>query len=89
MASSDGGAPPGPGAASSGGDYSGSRRSTARFEYSEHSTAGFVELAPGSFRADSWDARLVAGVEFYNALANVPGVVKVPAGEVPAGGAPL
>ena len=83
MASSDGGAPPGPGAASSGGDYSGSRKSAARWEYSEHSTAGFVELAPGSFGAESWDARLVAGVEFYNALASVPGVVKVPAGGAP------
>ena len=73
----------GPGAASPGEAYSGSRRLAQRFEYSAHSTAGFVELAPGSFGAASWDERFVAGKEFYNALANVPGVVKVPAGGAP------
>ena len=68
---------PGPGAASSGGAYSGSRKSAQRFEYSVHSTAGFVELAPSSFRAASWSDRFVAAKEFYNALAKVPGVAEV------------
>ena len=68
---------PGPGAASPGEAYSGSRKSTQRFEYSVHSTAGFVELAPSSFRAASWSDRFVAAKEFYNALAKVPGVAKV------------
>ena len=64
---------PGPGAASPGEAYSGSRTSAQRFEYSVHSTAGFVELAPSSFRAASWGDRFVAAKEFYNALAKVPG----------------
>ena len=68
---------PGPGAASPGEAYSGSRKSAQRFEYSVHSTAGFVELAPSSFRAASWSDRFVAAKEFYNALAKVPGVAEV------------
>ena len=68
---------PGPGAASPGEAYSGSRKSAQRFEYSVHSTAGFVELAPSSFRAASWNDRFVAAKEFYNALAKVPGVAEV------------
>ena len=90
MASSDGAArilrsalPPGPGAASPGEAYSGSRKSAQRFEYSVHSTAGFVELAPSSFRAVSWNDRFVAAKEFYNALAKVPGVAEVPWGGLP------
>ena len=39
----------GPGAASH--PYAGSRKLAQRFEYSEHSSAGFVELAPSSFGA--------------------------------------
>ena len=62
---------PGPGVASPGEAYSGSRKSAQRFEYAEHSTAGFVELAPSSFRAVSWDGRFVAAKDFYNALAQV------------------
>ena len=68
---------PGPGAASPGEAYSGSRKSAQRFEYSVHSTAGFVELAPSSFRAASWSDRFVAAKEFYTALAKVPGVAEV------------
>ena len=72
---------PGPGAASPaspGGVYAGSRKETQRFAYSAHSTAGFVELAPKSFGAASWNDRLVAATEFYDALAKVPGVAEVP-----------
>ena len=92
MASSDGAArilrsalPPGPGAASPGEAYTGSRRHAQRWEYSTHSTAGFVELIHGSFGAVSWDARVreAAGKEFYKALANVSGVAKVPGGGHP------
>ena len=68
---------PGPGAASPGEAYSGSRKSAQRFEYSVHSTAGFVELAPSSFGAASWDDRFVAAKEFFSALTKVPGVAKV------------
>ena len=67
----------GPGSASQREAYSGSRKLAQRFEYSVHSTAGFVELAPSSFGAASWDDRFVAAKEFYNALAKVPGVAKV------------
>ena len=76
-------AQPGPGAASPGGAYSGSRRVAQRFEYSEYSTAGFVELAPSSLRAASWDDRDVAAQEFYGALAQVPGVAEVSWGPSP------
>ena len=74
---------PGPGATSPGEAYSGSRKSAQRFEYSAHSTAGFVELAPSSFRAASWNDRFVAAKEFYNALAKVPGVAEVSWGALP------
>ena len=72
---------PGPGAASPaspGGNYAGSRKEAQRFEYSTYSTAGFVELAPKSFGAASWNDRLAAATEFYDALAKVPGVAEVP-----------
>ena len=68
---------PGPGAASSGAAYPGSRKSAQRFEYSEHSAAGFVELAPGSFGAETWFDRHHAAKKFYAALAKVPGVAEV------------
>ena len=69
--------PMGPGVASPGEAYSGSRKSAQRHAYPVHSAAGFVELAPSSFRAASWNDRFVAAKEFYNALAKVPGVAKV------------
>ena len=68
---------PGPGVASPAEAYSGSRKLAQRFEYSVDSTAGFVELAPSAFRARSWSDRYITAMEFYNALAEVPGVAKV------------
>ena len=58
--------------------YAGSRKLAQRYEYSENSTAGFVELAPNSFGAASWDERFAAAEEFYDALAKVRGVAKAP-----------
>ena len=51
--------PPGPGSASPGGEYGGSRQLARRFEYSWNLRAGFVELAPD---------RLLTEQEFYDAL---------------------
>ena len=48
-----------PGSASAAGGYGGSRSRRQRFEYSETSRAGFVELAPD---------RLLTEQEFYDAL---------------------
>ena len=59
---------PGPGSASLGGEYGGSRKEAQRFEYAENSTAGFVELSP---------AHVMSGEEFFNVLAAVPGVASV------------
>ena len=67
---------PGPGSASSGKAYSGSRRDAQRFEYSAHSPAGFVELAPSSFGANSWNDKEAAGREFHDVLSRVTGVVQ-------------
>ena len=66
----------GPGSASSRAAYSGSRKDAQRFEYAAHSLAGFVELAPSSFGANSWNDREAAGGKFYDALARVTGVVQ-------------
>ena len=53
------GVPSEPGSASAAGGYGGSRKGRQRFEYSETSRAGFVELAPD---------RLLTEDEFYDVL---------------------
>ena len=57
-----------PGSASAAGGYGGSRSRRQRFEYSETSRAGFVELAPD---------RLLTEQEIYDALKKVPEVAMV------------
>ena len=60
--------PPGPGSASPGGEYGGSRQLAQRFEYSGNSRAGFVELAP---------AHVMTAQELFAALQAVPEVEHV------------
>ena len=57
-----------PGSASTEEEYKGSRKLKQRFEYSENSTAGFVELAPD---------RIPSEEEFMNALLSAPDVERV------------
>ena len=63
QASPDPSSAPGPASVAEG--YRGSRRRSQRFEYSETSKAGFVELK---------DGKTVTEQEFYHALASAPGV---------------
>ena len=74
---------PRPGAASPARGYAGSRREAQRYEYSRGSLAGFIELAAGSLRAFSWEARFVASNVFFDELAKVPGVASAPWGAPP------
>ena len=72
-----------PGSASPARGYAGSRREAQRYEYSRGSLSGFVELAPGSFRAYSMESRFVASHLFFDELAKVPGVASAPWGPSP------
>ena len=57
-----------PGSASIEKEYEGSRQLNQRFEYSENSTAGFVELAPD---------RIPSHQQFFTALKSAPDVERV------------
>ena len=57
-----------PGSASTGEKYQGSRKVKQRFEYSEKSTAGFVELHKDCIPTNT---------EFFEALKNEPDVERV------------